>query len=121
MHAIERLRYVARSGDIDATELACEAAYALGGLAQDRRALVLACRRLLEFHPRCGPLWWVSAHALESVDLRSCIATMIDQLEADESVDELFALPSSHDVVTAQVTRPIIRSLSGRPDLAVRL
>jgi hypothetical protein len=66
-------------------------------------------------------LWWVSAHALESVDLRLSISSLIDQLDSDDSVDELFALPESHDVVVAHATRPIIRALSGRPDLAVRL
>jgi hypothetical protein len=121
MHPIERLRYVARAGEVDATELACEAAYALAGLASDRRALVQACRRLLEFHPDCAPLWWVSAHALDAIDLRAVIFRVVGQLEDDASIDELFALPASTDVVVAQSSRQIVRALSERPDIAVRL
>lgn len=121
MHAIERLRYVARSGDVDATELACEAAYALAGLSRDRRALVLAGRRLLEFHPRCGPLWWVVAHALVTDDLRSTVIGLVKELEDDAAVDELFALPDSQTTVLCEATRTVVRGLCERPDLSVRL
>ena len=67
MHPIERLRHVARAGDMDASLLAEEAAIALGGLAFEPRALVPATRRLLEFHPSCAPLWWVCAELLAAV------------------------------------------------------
>lgn len=121
MHAIERLRYVARAGEVESTELATEAALALAGLADDRRALVLACRRLLGFHPGCGALWWVCAHMLEASDVTRCARTLVGELEDDPSIDELFTLPSSGDVVVAESSRQIVRALSLRVDLPIRL
>ena len=62
MHPIERLRYVARAGWAPPAVLAAEAAWALGDLALHEETAVLpACRRLLDRHPGCGPLWWVAA------------------------------------------------------------
>lgn len=121
MHAIERLRYIARAGDVESTELACEAAYALSGLSSDRRALLFATRRLLEFHPDCGPLWWVCAHMLESANIRSTAMALIGQLESDATLDELFALAPSESIVVAHPTRTVVRALCERVDLSVRL
>ena len=106
MHAIERLRYVARAGGGDDTDLACEAAAALAGLSADRRALVLSCQRLVEHHPTCGPLWWVCAHALAAVDLRAEMASCIRALEADAALEELFALPATGQVVYNRALSP---------------
>ncbi len=121
MHPIERLRFVARSGEIDPTELAVEAAYALADLANDRRVLVQSCRRLLEFHPTCAPLLWVCAKALTANDLRGTLFEGISALEGDEATEELFALPASGSVVVAEASRSILRALCDRPDLAMRL
>jgi len=121
MHAIERLRSIARAGEIESTELACEAAYALAGLSDDRRALVASCRRLLEFHPHVGALWWTCAQLIDSNDLRHCAVTLVDQLEQDASIDELFSLPSAQDRVVAESSRQIVRALHDRVDLPVRL
>lgn len=121
MHAIERLRSIARAGEIEPTELACEAAFALAGLSGDRRALVASCRRLLEFHPHVGALWWVCAQLIESLDLHHCAASLVDQLEQDASIDELFSLPSTEDCLVAESSRQIVRALHDRVDLPVRL
>lgn len=69
MHPIERLRWIARADDEPAAALASEAAWTLGELgAEEPSALVTACRRLLDRHPACGPLWWVCARLAASGD-----------------------------------------------------
>lgn len=69
MHPIERLRWIARADDEPAASLASEAAWTLGELAQQEpTALLTACRRLLDRHPACGPLWWVSARLAAADD-----------------------------------------------------
>jgi hypothetical protein len=71
VHPIERLRYVARAGDVDAVVLVQESAGALAGLGDDPGGMLLSCRRLLARHPACGPLWSLSARMLVSPDPRS--------------------------------------------------
>ncbi len=71
MHPIEHLRFLARSNDPDPDWLVPEAADALVALAHDRAGLVLACRKLVERQPVCGPLWWLCAQVLTAVDPRT--------------------------------------------------
>jgi len=52
---------VARASAEDPGLLAQEAAAALAGCAEDPRALVMACRRLLERQATAGPVWWLAA------------------------------------------------------------
>ncbi len=69
VHPIERLRAVARAGWAGPSDLGAEAAWALADLAEhEPSALLPACRRLLDFHPDCGPLWWVAARVLTAGD-----------------------------------------------------
>ncbi|MGH9295606.1 MAG: hypothetical protein ACRD0B_09770, partial [Acidimicrobiales bacterium] len=69
MHPIERLRYIARVQGESGPTIAIEAAWTLAELATiEPSALVTACRRLIEHHPECGPLWWVSAHLVVADD-----------------------------------------------------
>jgi len=69
VHPIEMLRAVARSRLDSPGELAAEAAWGLGALAEEEPAAVLpACRRLLERQPACGPLWWLAARMLTAGD-----------------------------------------------------
>ena len=68
MHPIERLRYVARAGDVDASVLVQESAAALAGLGDDPGGLLLSVRRLLARHPASGPLWALSARMLTAPD-----------------------------------------------------
>ncbi len=70
MHPIEHLRFLARSNDPDPDWLVPEAADALAALAHDRVGLVLACRKLVERQPACGPLWWLCAQVLTAADPR---------------------------------------------------
>jgi hypothetical protein len=68
MHPMERLRMVARASGEDPGMLAREAAAALSGCADDPRALVMACRRLVDRQATSGPLWWLAARVLASAD-----------------------------------------------------
>ncbi len=68
MHPMERLRMVARASGEDPGLLAREAAAALAGCADDPRALVMACRRLVERQSASGPLWWLAARVVASSD-----------------------------------------------------
>ncbi len=59
---------VARASGEDPGLLAREAAAALAGCADDPRALVMACRRLVDRQPASGPLWWLAARVVSSAD-----------------------------------------------------
>jgi len=90
MHPIERLRYVARAGWAPPAVLAAEAAWALGDLALHEEPAVLpACRRLLDRHPGCGPLWWVAARILTAGDPVEEAERCVDALESDATSDLL--------------------------------
>ncbi|MCU1490932.1 MAG: hypothetical protein JWM85_2337 [Acidimicrobiaceae bacterium] len=121
VHPIERLRYVARAGDADATLLAAEAAEALGALGREPRALVPASRRLLEFHPLVAPLWWVCAHVLAAGDPRAAAASCLAELEDDATGDELAgALPAG--AVVAMLPSDVVASaLAERPDCTAKV
>ncbi len=68
MHPMERLRMVARASGEEPGLLAQEAAPALAGCADDPRALVMACRRLVDRQSASGPLWWLAARVVASAD-----------------------------------------------------
>jgi hypothetical protein len=90
MHPIERLRWIARADGEDAATIATEAAWTLGELAVDEPAAVLtACRRLLERHPACGPLWWVAAHLTASDDPFETARRVSAELYSDTVPDRL--------------------------------
>jgi hypothetical protein len=121
MHPIERLRHVARAGDVDDTALAEEAALALGGLAFDARALVPAARRLLEFHPRCAPLWAVCAEVLTAADPAGRAYELAELLGADPTSDELAAALPGAVTLASTGGRVVCGALAERPDLTVHL
>jgi hypothetical protein len=90
VHPIERLRYVARAGWAEPGVLASEAAWALGDLAlHEEAALVPACRRLLDRHPGCGPLWWVAARVLTAGDPVDEAERCADALDTDPTAELL--------------------------------
>ena len=80
MHPIERLRWVARAPESDVSLAAAEAAAALAEFAHDPAGLVIACRRLIERRPACGPLWWVASRVLCALD---------PEVEADQAAFDL--------------------------------
>jgi hypothetical protein len=70
--------------------LAAEAAWALGDLAVHEEPAVLpACRRLLDRHPGCGPLWWVAARILTAGDPVEEAERCANALERDPTNDLL--------------------------------
>jgi hypothetical protein len=101
VHPIERLRYVARAGWAAPEVLAAEAAWALADLAEHEGPAVLpACRRLLDRHPGCGPMWWVAARIVTAGDPVAEGERCADALECDQT-DELFdeAVPPDARIV----------------------
>jgi hypothetical protein len=64
----ERLRYLARSFGDDEEVLLEESADCLAGFADDPMGVVIACRRLLAYHPRVPTLWWLCAQVLSAPD-----------------------------------------------------
>ena len=68
MRPFERLRYLARASGDDAELLLEEAADCLAGFADDPMGVVIACRRLLAYHPTVTPLWWLCARVLGAAD-----------------------------------------------------
>jgi hypothetical protein len=101
VHPIERLRYVARAGWGAPDVLAAEAAWALADLAvREGPAVLPSCRRLLDRHPGCGPLWWVAARILTAGDPVAEGERCAEALESDQT-DELLdeALPAGARVV----------------------
>jgi hypothetical protein len=119
VHPIERLRYVARSGDADPVMIAIEAAEALAGLAHTPQALVPSCRRLLEAHPSCGPLWWVAARMIVADEARGAAYSSIDALEQDQTAEELASSFPAGASVVIPARRDLADALDLRPDLAV--
>jgi hypothetical protein len=95
MHPIEMLRSVARSRGGAPADIGAEAAWCLAALAADEPAAVLpACRRLLERHPGCGPLWWVSARVLtagdEILEAEQCASLLMEDPTSDTLSECIF-------------------------------
>ncbi|HEX9506375.1 MAG TPA: hypothetical protein VGA62_10265, partial [Acidimicrobiia bacterium] len=67
MQPFERLRYLARHSGADRA-LVAEAADCLAEFDDDPAGLVVTCRRLLDHHPDCAPLWWLCARVLGAPD-----------------------------------------------------
>jgi hypothetical protein len=101
MHPIEHLRYVARATGADPSLVAKEAASALRDMARMEPAgLVPACRRLIERHLTCGPIWWLSARILASDDPAAAAREAIEELESDPTDRHLVsALPDAATVL----------------------
>jgi hypothetical protein len=113
------LRYVARAGESDPVMIAIEAAEALAGLGRAAQALVPSCRRLLEAHPTCAPLWWVSARMIVADDPRHAAYASISALEDDQTVEELAASFPAGASVVIPASRDLADAVDLRPDLSV--
>lgn len=83
MHPIEHLRYLARADDTDPRWIIPEAAEALSGLVDDRNALVMGSRMLLEHLGTCGPLWWLCSRMLDAADTAEAIDETCRRFEDD--------------------------------------
>ena len=120
MHPIERLRYVARAGSVDAGELVREAAGALGGMGSDPTGLVLSCKRLVDRQPTAGPIWWLCARLLAAADPRGeawrCVGELDDDPTARRLADEL---PDDARVTVLGWPELVADALPRRGDLEV--
>ncbi|HTN99448.1 MAG TPA: hypothetical protein VL068_02135 [Microthrixaceae bacterium] len=83
MHPIERLRMVARSQSAPAEVLVEESATALSAFSNDPAGMVSACRRIVDRHPTCGPLWWLAARILTAPESMAEAYAAAEQMSAD--------------------------------------
>lgn len=67
MNPLEYLRSIARTEGEDPVFLALEAAYALADVAEDRKILLSALRRLLDRHGHLGVIWMLAARISASL------------------------------------------------------
>lgn len=101
VHPIERLRYVARAGDVPATMLARETAFALADFVGDDAMLQIACQRIIARQPTAGALVWLVAHVLGSPNQRQALWNAVEQLEDDDPATALAsALPDGARIAT---------------------
>ena len=111
---------VARSSGEDPGMLAREAAAALAGCADDPRALVMACRRLVDRQPASGPVWWLAARVVISADPEREAWRAAEALRGDPTPDVLAAsLPEDATVTVLGWPEQITPALRRRGDLRV--
>jgi len=120
VHPIERLRYVARAGDVPAELLVREAAGALAAFAAEPTELLTACRQLVRRRPRCGPLIWLAARMITGPDPVAEARGAVDSIERDCTPQELAAMiPESARVLVVGSPDLISRAVVSRPDVEV--
>lgn len=117
---MERLRYVARAGDVPVVPLVRESAAALVTMADDPMGLLTSCRRLVDRRPGCAPLVWLAARMLTGADPRSEARDAVAEIEADPTGHELDHVLGHGWTVAAlgdsDIIAPVLRS---RPDLRI--
>jgi hypothetical protein len=126
VHPIERLRYVARAGHTDPTMVAVEAALALADLPDEPGVLLTSVRRLIDFHPSCGPLWWVAAHVLVADDPVLAVDLVVEQLDDDPTPERLAEAVRAPDggrqiVVVLEATDQVARGVGAVSSCEVRV
>lgn len=120
VHPIEHLRYVARARGADPASLVNETAQALSSMRFDPSGLVVACRRIVERHPECGPLWWLCAQLLTAPEPFERAWEVAEQIADDSTSFELSqALPDDATVVTIGWPDLAGRALARRGDVTV--
>ena len=121
MHPLEQLRYVARGWEMGDDFPAPEAAAVLAELAEENPATLLqACRRLIEYFPASGTVWWLSARALSAPDPVAGIFEAADELARDPTARLLAeALPPSAPVAVVGRSRAVAAAVRRRQDLVV--
>jgi hypothetical protein len=120
---MERLRHVARSGDIDPAVVVAETADALTRLRPAPSELVALCRNLVERNPTCGPLWWLCAHLLANPESLGFAWQLAEEVERDATPVRLAeCLPDGATVMTVgypSITAPALRRCGNVSVLAV--
>ncbi|MGY9072554.1 MAG: hypothetical protein ACKVHU_06370 [Acidimicrobiales bacterium] len=122
MHPIERLRYVARAGDVDQALLVREAASALGSLGDDPGHLMVSSRRMVDRHQRAGAMWSLAARVLTSNDPMRSAWAFLDELDEDKTAIHVArSLPASARVCLIGWPDLAAEELSRRGDVEVRV
>ena len=86
----------------------------------DPSGLVVACRRVVERHPECGPLWWLCAHLLTAQEPFQLAWELADEIDDDSTADALaVAIPDDAVVLTIGWTDIASRALTRRGDVTV--
>ena len=86
----------------------------------DPSGLVVACRRVVERHPECGPLWWLCAHLLTAQEPFQLAWELADEIDDDPTADALAAaIPDDAVVLTIGWTDICSRALTRRGDVTV--
>jgi len=120
VHPIERLRYVARAGGADPSDLVRESVAALASFGADAGGLVTACRRLVARHPAAGPVWWLAARMLTGTDARAAGREACDELEGDTTARLLVdRLPDGASVSVVGWPEQLVYVLPRRGDVEV--
>lgn len=119
---MERLRDVARVGAPEHGMFAQESAAALADLGDDPGGLVMACKRLVERHPKAGPLWSMCARVLLAADppreAWRCLGEIDDDLTASYVVQ---LLPDDAAITVIGWPEVAARALPPRGDVEVRV
>ncbi len=90
MQPFERLRAIARwTKGIDEESLLLEAIDCLADFDDDPAGLVVACRRLLSYHPYSARLWWVCSRVIGSMEPRMVAWDTWDQIRNDATASYL--------------------------------
>jgi hypothetical protein len=120
MHPIERLRMVARAGREAPSLLAGEAAAALAAFGGEPAALVMACRRLVDRQPTCGPVWWVAARVLAAAEPTREAWAAAGELSEDPTAGALVAaIPDEETVLALGWPEVVSAALVRRGDVRV--
>lgn len=120
MHPIERLRFVARSQGAPADVLVQESALALSAFRDDPAGMVAACRRIIDRHLTCSPLWWLCARMLCAPDAMQEARAAVAEIESDPTAKLLaHALPADASVVIIGWPEQAVGALRRRGDLEV--
>jgi hypothetical protein len=126
MHPIEQLRFVARAGGADARLLVEEAASALTTFRRDHRALVMACRRLVDRQPAVAPLWWLCSRLVTTGDVAAEVRSIVLEVRNDPTsaslagyLERLAGLASSDDGPVSHPDCGVRVAIAGWPDVVV--
>ena len=111
---------VARASGEDPGIVAREAAAALAGCADDPRALVMACRRLVDRQAASGPLWWLAARVVASSDPEAEAWRSAELLRGDETPAVVAAcLPDDATLTVLGWPEQVTEALRRRGDARV--
>jgi hypothetical protein len=120
-NALEQLRYVARRWEMGDEFPTQEVASVLAELAADYPgSLLQACRRMIEYFPASGRMWWLSARVLSAADPTEGIWEAADELARDPTGRALAeALPVPGAVAVVAPSHSMAAALRRRKDLVL--